>query len=110
MEVMQQIKDYTTLQIIRKITSLLGKISDSRLIQLTYLGEKLAPQPDVKRSIQQVRFYVQNGYPAKDLFYRVLNYLGYESQVKLFHTLPGSSGGKNGMPFQNNMGINPLLS
>ncbi len=36
-----QIKDLTGQQIARMIVELLSRVSDERLVQLTYLGEKL---------------------------------------------------------------------
>ncbi|UCC66705.1 MAG: radical SAM protein [Deltaproteobacteria bacterium] len=110
MEVVQQIRDYTTQQIIKKIISLLGKVSDSRLMQMTYLGEKLTTDPEVRRSIQKIRFFLQNGHPAKDLFYRVLTYLKYENQVKLFHTLFNNAwffGAKKRDAFERDHGYRP---
>jgi MoaA/NifB/PqqE/SkfB family radical SAM enzyme len=110
MEVIHHIKDYTTQQIIRNIISLLGKVSDSRLIQMTYWGEKLTSDPLVKSSIQKIRSFLQNGHPAKELFYRVLNYLKYENQVKLFYTLFNNAwfaGGKKRDAFEIEHGYRP---
>ncbi|RLB04622.1 MAG: radical SAM protein [Deltaproteobacteria bacterium] len=110
MEIMHQIKDYATQQIVKKIISLLGKASDSRLIQMTYLGEKLTSDPEVRRAIQKIRYFLQNGHPAKEIFYRVLNYLRYENQVKLFYTLFNNAwffGGKKRDAFEREHGYRP---
>jgi len=110
MELKEHIKDYTTQQITKKIVSLLGRVSDNRLIQLTYLGEKLTSDPTVKNSIQKIRFFLKNGHPSKDLFYRVFNYLNYENQVKLFHTLFNNAwffGHKKRASFENEHGFRP---
>jgi MoaA/NifB/PqqE/SkfB family radical SAM enzyme len=110
MEVMHHIKDYTTQQIVKNIISLLGKVSDNRLIQMTYWGEKLTSDPLVKTSIQKIRSFLQNGHPAKELFYRVLNYLKYENQIKLFYTLFNNAwfaGGKKRDTFEMEHGYRP---
>jgi len=110
MELVQHIKDYTSDQITKKIVSLLGKVSDSTLIQLTYLGQQLTADPQVHRAINRVRHFLQTGHPAKQLFHHVLGYLSYENQVKLFKTLFNNAwfyGGKKRDAFEREHGYRP---
>jgi len=40
----EQIKDFSTHQVSRMIVELLARVSDERLVRLTYLGEKLTSE------------------------------------------------------------------
>lgn len=71
-----------------QICRLLGSVSLDRMIQLTYLGEHLTHDPEIRRIIKEVRSYLQDGnHSARRLFSRVMEYLPRESQEKLFRSL-----------------------
>jgi hypothetical protein len=84
----EQIKDFSCHQASRMIVELLTRVSDERLIQLTYLGEKLTSDEEVLRAIRRVRsLLVDPTHPAREMFHRVLEYLPPENQATIFHTL-----------------------
>ena len=51
----EQIKDFSSHQVSRTIVELLANVSDERLVQLTYLGEKLTSDHEVLGAIRGVR-------------------------------------------------------
>ncbi len=70
------------------IVELLRRVSDERLIQLTYLGEKLTSDYEILNSIKGVRNMLQTpGHPAKRLFWGVLEYLLPKNRTIIFNTL-----------------------
>jgi MoaA/NifB/PqqE/SkfB family radical SAM enzyme len=72
----------------RIIVHLLGHVSEKRMIQLTYLGEKLTHDPYIKRIIAGLRGYLQRpDHPAVRLWRRVCEYLPVEKQASLFQSL-----------------------
>ena len=69
-----QVKDLTGHQVSKMIVELLRRVSDERLVQLTYLGEKLTSDEELLSAIRGVRMMLQNpGHPAKKLFRGVLD-------------------------------------
>ncbi len=60
-----QIKDLTGQQIARMIVELLSRVSDERLVQLTYLGEKLTSDYEILGAIKGVRNMLETpGHPS----------------------------------------------
>ncbi|HUL30314.1 MAG TPA: hypothetical protein VLZ03_07640, partial [Thermodesulfobacteriota bacterium] len=71
-----QVKDLTGHQVSKMIVELLRRVSDERLVQLTYLGEQLTSDYELLNAIRGVRRVLQDpAHPAKKLFRGVLEYL-----------------------------------
>ena len=84
----EQIKDLTGHQVSKMIVELLRRVSDERLVQLTYLGEKLTSDYEILDAIKGVRNMLETpGHPAKKLFRDVLNYLPPKNRTTVFNTL-----------------------
>ena len=84
----EQIKDFSSHQASRMIVELLASISDERLVQLTYLGEKLTSDAEVLGAIKGVRNLLLDPiHPAKEMFRKVLEYLPPKNRTTIFHTL-----------------------
>jgi MoaA/NifB/PqqE/SkfB family radical SAM enzyme len=84
----EQIKDLTGHQVSKMIVELLRRVSDERLIQLTYLGEKLTSDREILGAIHGVRNMLETpGHPAKKLFRGVLEYLPPKNRTVIFDTL-----------------------
>jgi hypothetical protein len=84
----EQIKDFSSYQASRMIVELLTRISDERLIQLTYLGEKLTTDHEVLGAIRGIRnLLLTPTHPAREIFHRVLEYLPPDNRTTIFHTL-----------------------
>jgi hypothetical protein len=84
----EQIKDFSGYQTSKMIVELLSRISDERLVQLTYLGEKLTSDYEILGAIRGVRNMLQTpGHPAKKLFRGVLEYLPSRNRTIVFNTL-----------------------
>jgi MoaA/NifB/PqqE/SkfB family radical SAM enzyme len=84
----EQIKDFSGHQASKMIVELLSRISDERLVQLTYLGEKLTLDYEVLGAIRGVRSFLQNpNHPAKKLFRGVLEFLPPKNRSIIFNTL-----------------------
>ncbi len=84
----EQIKDFSSHQASRMIVELLASISDERLVQLTYLGEKLTSDAEVLGAIKGVRkLLLDPTHPAKEMFRKVLEYLPPKNRATIFHTL-----------------------
>jgi hypothetical protein len=70
------------------IVELLRRISDERVIQLTYLGEKLTTDYEILGAIRGVRNMLQTpDHPAKKLFRGILEYLPSKNRTIIFNTL-----------------------
>jgi hypothetical protein len=83
-----QAKDLTGHQVSKMIVELLRRISDERLVQLTYLGEKLTSDYEILGAIRGVRNMLETpGHPAKKLFRGVLEYLPPKNRTSVFNTL-----------------------
>jgi MoaA/NifB/PqqE/SkfB family radical SAM enzyme len=84
----EQVKDLTGQQVSRMIVELLRRVSDERLVQLTYLGEKLTSDYEILDAIKGVRNMLETpGHPAKKLFRGVLEYLPPRNRTSVFNTL-----------------------
>ncbi len=107
----KQIKDFTSQQASRMIVELLDRVTDKRLVQLTYLGEKLTNDEEVLGSIRAVRNMLESpDHSTKVLFRKVLGFLPKENRVKIFHTLFNNAwftGGKKRDFCEQNYGFRP---
>lgn len=84
----EHIKDFSSHQASRMIVELLARISDERLVQLTYLGEKLTMDHEVLGAIRGIRnLLLTPTHPAREIFHRVLEYLPPDNRTTIFHTL-----------------------
>jgi MoaA/NifB/PqqE/SkfB family radical SAM enzyme len=106
-----QVKDLTGYQVSKMIVELLRKVSDERLVQLTYLGEKLTSDDELLSAIRSVRIMLQNpAHPAKKLFRRVLEYLPPRNRTVIFNTLFNNAwfiGNKKRDQFEKEHGFRP---
>lgn len=88
MEHIENLKDRSTYYAINKIVDLLSKTSVDGFVKLTYWGEKLTVDPEVKRSINHIRGFLKDKtHPARDLCYRVFNVLSEQKRHRIFQTL-----------------------
>ncbi len=88
MNLAEQFADFTGQQASKMIVELLRAVSDERLVQMTYLGEKLTSDEEVLDAIRGVRNLLQTpGHPAKQLFRAILEYLPPKNRTVVFHTL-----------------------
>lgn len=84
----EQIKDLTGHQVSKMIVELLSRVSDERLVQLTYLGEKLTSDHEILSAIDGVRNMLETpDHPSKKLFRGVLEYLPPKNRTIIFNTL-----------------------
>jgi len=106
-----QIKDFTANQAAKMIVDMLNRISDERLIQMTYLGEKLTNDVEVLEGIRTVRGFLQDpSHPTIRFFRRVLNYLTPHNRQTTFNTLFNHAwflGGKKRERFAKEHGFRP---
>jgi len=88
MKFSEQIKDLSGHQISKMIVELLRRVSDEKLVQLTYLGEKLTSDYEILGAIKGVRNMLETPeHPAKKLFRGVLEYLPPKNRTIIFDTL-----------------------
>jgi MoaA/NifB/PqqE/SkfB family radical SAM enzyme len=88
MESFENLKDRSTYFAINKIIDLLSTGSVERFIHLTYWGEKLTVDPEVKASIHHIRrFLTDTTHPARDLFQRVFTTLSEHKRRRIFQSL-----------------------
>ncbi len=88
MESLESLKDRSTYYAINKIIDLLSSVSVDRFINLTYWGEKLTVDPEIKASIGHIRrFLTDTAHPARDLFQRVFTTLSEYKRRRIFQTL-----------------------
>jgi MoaA/NifB/PqqE/SkfB family radical SAM enzyme len=88
MESLETIKDRSTYYAINKIIDLLSSASVERFINLTYWGEKLSADPEVRASIKHIRaFLTDTTHPARELFQRVFTTLSEDKRRRIFQTL-----------------------
>ncbi len=106
-----QVKDLTGHQVSRIIVELLRRVSDERLVQLTYLGEQLTSDYELLSAIRGVRTMLQNpAHPAKKLFRGVLEYLPPRNRTIIFNTLFNNAwfiGNKKRDQFEKEHGFRP---
>jgi MoaA/NifB/PqqE/SkfB family radical SAM enzyme len=111
MNLAEQFADFTGHQASKMIVELLRVVSDERLIQLTYLGEKLTSDYEVLDAIRGVRNLLQTpGHPAKQLFRGILEYLPPKNRTVIFHTLFNNAwfhGNKKRNLFEKEHGFRP---
>ena len=111
MNLTEQFVDFTGHQASRMIVELLRVVSDERLVQLTYLGEKLTSDQEVLNAIRGVRTLLQTpSHPAKDLFRRILEYLPARNRAIIFETLFNNAwfiGNKKRDQFEKEHGFRP---
>jgi MoaA/NifB/PqqE/SkfB family radical SAM enzyme len=84
----EQIKDFTGYQTSKMIVELLKRISDERLVQLTYLAERLTSDEEILGAIRGMRKHLLNpDHPAIKLFRGILEYLPQKNRTTVFNTL-----------------------
>ncbi len=84
----EQIQNFSGYQASKMIVELLNRISDERLVQLTYLAERLTSDQEILKAIQGIRAYLQDPtHPAKRLFRGILEYLPPKNRTIVFNTL-----------------------
>jgi len=107
----EQIKGFTANQAAKMIGEMLYRISDERLVQMTYLGEKLTNDYEVLDGIRTVRAYLQDSsHPTIRLFRKVLNYLPPQNRQKIFNSLFNHAwflGGKKRERCERKLGFRP---
>jgi MoaA/NifB/PqqE/SkfB family radical SAM enzyme len=107
----EQVRDFTQQQASKMIVELLDRVTDKRLVQLTYLAERLTSDEEVLTSIQGIRRFLQSpDHSTNQLFHKVINYLPKQNRVKIFHTLFNNAwfrGGKKRDFYEQNYGFRP---
>ncbi len=107
----EQVRGFTAQQASRMIVELLSRISDERLIQLTYLGERLCSDSEILGAIRAVRNMLETpGHPAKKMFRDVLEYLPPKNRTIIFNTLFNNAwflGNKRRGQFEEKYGFRP---
>jgi len=66
-----RIKNYTQVQTIKALLSLLPKFSNKNLIKMTYIAEKLTDTDWTKRQIREIRKYFKASHPAVEFARRM---------------------------------------
>jgi hypothetical protein len=93
------------------IVELLARVSDERLVQLTYLGEKLTSDYEVLGAIRGVRnLLLDPTHPARKMFREILEYLPPKNRTTIFHTLFNNGwfiGNKKRDQFEKEHGFRP---
>ncbi len=106
----EQIKDFSSQQAAKMIVEILSRVSDERLIQLTYLGEKMTSDPEMLEAIRGIRGKLQINHPGKRLFRSVLEYLPPKNRSIVFYTLFNNGwfiGNKKRDQFEREHGFRP---
>jgi MoaA/NifB/PqqE/SkfB family radical SAM enzyme len=84
----EQIQNFSGYQASKMIVELLNRISDERIVQLTYLAERLTSDQEILGAIRGIRAYLQDPtHPAKRLFRGILEYLPPKNRTIVFNTL-----------------------
>jgi hypothetical protein len=84
----EQIREFSSPQAPRMIVELLARVSDERLVPLTYLGEKLTTDPEVLGAIRGIRnLLLTPTHSTQEIFHRFLEYLPPNNRTIPFHTL-----------------------
>jgi MoaA/NifB/PqqE/SkfB family radical SAM enzyme len=111
MQSMEGLKNRSTYYAINKVIDLLSKASVERFINLTYWGELLTVDPEVKVVINHIRgFLTDKNHPARDLFQRVFNTLSEFKRRRIFQTLFLNAwflGGRKRDYYEENHGFRP---
>jgi hypothetical protein len=66
-----KIKNFTQVQTIKMLASLLPKFSNKNLVKISYLAERLADTDWTKNQIREIRNYFENGHPAVEFARRI---------------------------------------
>ncbi len=107
----EHIQNFSGYQASKMIVELLSRISDERLIQLTYLAERLTSDPEILGAIHGIRRYLQDPtHPAKKLFRGILEYLPPKNRTIVFNTLFHNAwflGNKRRNQFEKEHGFRP---
>lgn len=107
----EQIKGFTANQASKMIVEMLRRISDERLVQITYLAEKLTSDGEVLDGIRAMRHFLHDSsHPTIRLFRKVLDYLPPENRQKTFNTLFNYAwfiGGKRRDRYERERGFRP---
>ena len=111
MNLSNQVKDLTGHQVSKMIVELLTRVSDERLVQLTYLGEKLTSDYEILGAIKGVRNMLETpDHPAKKMFRDVLEYLPAKNRTIIFNTLFNNAwfmGNRKRNQFEKEYGFRP---
>ncbi len=111
MQFAEQIKGFTASQASRMIVEMLRRISDERLVQMTYLAERLTSDEEVLDGIRGMRHFLQDSsHPTIRLFRKVLDYLPPENRKTIFNTLFNHAwfiGGKRRDRYERERGFRP---
>jgi hypothetical protein len=109
MESRESLKDRSTYYAVNKIIGILSKASVDQFIDLTYWGEKLTTDPEVKSAIGHIRGFLTDAtHPARDLFERV--FTRGEGSSRASFSMPGSWGDASGTPGRSTKASGPPLS
>jgi len=88
MGIIEKIESEASKTISRAIVKLLERCSDDTIVNMTRLAERLTNDPEILAGIRKVRQLFQDPTASTNVFFKkVLNYLPYESKVKIFNTL-----------------------
>jgi len=88
MESRESLKTRSTYYAVNKIIGILSKASVDQFIDLTYWGEKLTTDPEVKSAIGHIRGFLTDGtHPARNLFERVFTALNEHKKRRIFQSL-----------------------
>jgi MoaA/NifB/PqqE/SkfB family radical SAM enzyme len=88
MEAIETLKDRSTYYAANKIIHLLSKASVDTFVHLTYWGEKLTRDPEVRGPINKIRqLLIDESHPARDLFFKVFDALPENKRRRIFQTL-----------------------
>ena len=71
MKLKAKIKNYTQIQAIKGLLSLLPRLSNKNLIKMTYLAEKVADSDWTKTQLREIRKYFKAGHPSVELAKRM---------------------------------------
>lgn len=111
MQFAEQIKGFTASQASRMIVEMLRRISDERLVQMTYLAERLTSDEEVLNGIRGMRHFLKDSsHPTIRLFRKVLDYLPPENRKTIFNTLFNHAwfiGGKRRDRYERERGFRP---
>jgi MoaA/NifB/PqqE/SkfB family radical SAM enzyme len=111
MESRESLKDRSTYYAVNKIIGILSKASVDQFIDLTYWGEKLTTDPEVKSAIGHIRGFLTDAtHPARDLFERVFTALNEHKRRRIFQSLFLNAwflGGRKRDSWQEHKGFRP---
>ncbi len=107
----EQIQNFSGYQASKMIVELLNRVSDERLVQLTYLAERLTSDQEILGAIRGIRAYLKDPkHPAKKFFRGILEYLPPKNRAIVFNTLFHNAwflGNKKRDQFEKEYGFRP---